>query len=120
MSLYLQYNRGLDPQTTGFILVTMPIVQMVISPLAGHLSDSIELRILATARMACTTFGLGVLALVSPVTSLSVIVAGLMVLGLGYGLFSSPNTNAIMSAVEVHHLGVASAIVFTMRAISAR
>jgi MFS family permease len=95
----------------------MPIVQMVISPLAGHLSDSIEPRILATAGMACTTFGLGVLALVSPVTSLSVIVAGLMVLGLGYGLFSSPNTNAIMSAVEVHHLGVASAMVSTMRAI---
>jgi MFS family permease len=58
MSLYLQYNRGLDPQTTGFILVTMPIVQMIVSPLAGHLSDSIEPRILATAGMACTTLGL--------------------------------------------------------------
>ncbi len=117
MSLYLQYNRGLDPQTAGVILVTMPVVQTVISPPAGHFSDSIEPRILATAGMACTTAGLGVMALVSPSTSLSFIIAGLMILGLGYGLFSSPNTNAIMSAVEVHHLGVASAMVSTMRAV---
>jgi len=117
MSLYLQYNRGLDPQTTGFILVIMPVVQMVISPLAGHLSDSVEPRILATAGMACTTAGLGVMALVSPATPLMVIVAGLMILGFGYGLFSSPNTNAIMSSVAVRQLGVASAMVSTMRSV---
>jgi MFS family permease len=117
MSLYLQYNRGLDPQTTGFILVIMPVVQMLISPLAGHLSDSVEPRILATAGMACTTAGLGVMVLVSPATPLLVIVAGLIILGFGYGLFSSPNTNAIMSAVDVRHLGVASAMVSTMRSI---
>jgi EmrB/QacA subfamily drug resistance transporter len=117
MSLYLQYNRGLDPQTAGVILVTMPVVQMVVSPLAGHFSDSIEPRVLATAGMACTTAGLGLMALVSSSTPLTFIIAGLMILGLGYGLFSSPNTNAIMSAVEVHHLGVASAMVSTMRAV---
>jgi EmrB/QacA subfamily drug resistance transporter len=117
MSLYLQYNRGLDPQTTGFILVIMPVVQMMISPLAGHLSDSVEPRILATAGMACSTAGLGVMILVSSVTPLLVVVAGLMILGFGYGLFTSPNTNAIMSAVEVRNLGVASAMVSTMRSI---
>ncbi len=117
MSLYLQYNRGLDPQTTGFILVIMPVVQMVISPLAGHLSDRVEPRVLATAGMASTTAGLGVMVLVSSATPLLVVVAGLMILGFGYGLFSSPNTNAIMSAVTVRHLGVASAMVSTMRSI---
>jgi len=117
MSLYLQYNRGFDPQTAGVILVTMPVVQMLVSPLAGHLSDSIEPRIIATAGMACTTAGLGLMILVSQATPVLFIIAGLMILGLGYGLFSSPNTNAIMSAVEVHHLGVASAMVSTMRAV---
>ncbi|NYT05999.1 MAG: MFS transporter [Methanomicrobiales archaeon] len=116
MSLYLQYNRGFDPQTAGIILVTMPVVQMVVSPLAGHFSDSIEPRLLATAGMACTTGGLALLAFVSPAMPLPLIIAGLVILGLGYGLFSSPNTNAIMSAVEVRHLGVASAMVSTMRA----
>jgi len=117
LSLYLQYNRGIDPQTTGLILVAQPVVQMVISPISGHLSDRIEPRILATAGMGCTTAGLGILMLVSPTTSLLIIIAGLLVLGFGYGLFSSPNTNAIMSSVQVRHLGIASGMVSTMRAI---
>jgi EmrB/QacA subfamily drug resistance transporter len=117
MSLYLQYIRGFDPQTAGIILVSMPVVQMVVAPVAGHLSDRIEPRVIATAGMASTTVGLGVLALVSASTPLSVILAGLVILGLGYGLFSSPNTVAIMGAVEVKHLGIASAMVSTMRAI---
>jgi Arabinose efflux permease len=116
MSLYLQYNRGLDPQTTGIILVTMPVVQMVVSPLAGSFSDRIEPGILATAGMAFTTAGLALMALLSPSTPLPLIIAGLIILGFGYGLFSSPNTNAIMSSVDVRHLGVASAMVSTMRA----
>jgi MFS family permease len=117
MSLYLQYNRGIDPQTTGLILIAQPVVQMIVSPAAGHLSDRIEPRILATAGMACTTAGLGILMLLSPSTPLVVIIAGLAILGFGYGLFSSPNTNAIMSSVEVQHLGLASGMVSTMRAI---
>ncbi len=117
MSLYLQFNRGFDPQTAGIVLVSMPVVQMVVSPLSGHFSDSIEPRVLATAGMACTTAGLGMMALVSGTTPLSFILAGLVVLGLGYGLFAPPNTNAIMSSVEVRDLGVASAMVSTMRAV---
>ncbi|MEI7857201.1 MAG: MFS transporter [Methanomicrobiales archaeon] len=117
ISLYLQYNRGIDPQTTGLILIAQPVVQMIVSPYTGHLSDRIEPRILATAGMAITTAGLGILMLMSPTTPLVVIIAGLAILGLGYGLFSSPNTNAIMSSVESRHLGLASAMVSTMRAI---
>jgi MFS family permease len=117
LSLYLQYNRGIDPQTTGLILVAQPVVQMLVSPAAGHLSDRIEPRVLATAGMACTAAGLFILMLVSPTTPIAIIIAGLLILGFGYGLFSSPNTNAIMSSVEIHHLGIASGMVSTMRAI---
>ncbi|MCX6693159.1 MAG: MFS transporter [Methanomicrobiales archaeon] len=117
ISLYLQYNRGIDPQTTGLILIAQPVVQMILSPVAGHMSDRIEPRVLATAGMACTTAGLGVLMLLSPKTQLEVIIAGLAILGFGYGLFSSPNTNAIMSSVEVRYLGLASSMVSTMRSI---
>ncbi|MCU0630379.1 MAG: MFS transporter [Methanoregulaceae archaeon] len=117
LSLYLQYNRGIDPQTTGLILIAQPVVQMVVSPVAGHLSDRVEPRVLATAGMACSTAGLGILAFLSDSTTLIVIIAGQIILGLGYGLFSSPNTNAIMSSVEVRYLGLASSMVSTMRAI---
>lgn len=117
VSLYLQFNRGLDPQTTGLVLLAQPVVQMIVSPVAGHLSDRIEPRVLATAGMAITTAGLGVLMLLSPGTPLLVIIAGLAILGFGYGLFSSPNTNAIMSSVGERYLGLASSMVSTMRAI---
>ncbi|HVP93686.1 MAG TPA: MFS transporter [Methanoregulaceae archaeon] len=117
MSLYLQFIRGIDPQTTGLILVAQPVVQVLVSPVSGHLSDFIEPRLLATAGMALTTLGLGILALISPATPVLVIVAGMVILGLGYGLFSSPNTNAIMSSVDLRQLGIASAMVSTSRAI---
>lgn len=117
ISLYLQYNRGIDPQTTGLILVAQPVIQMIVSPLSGHYSDSVEPRVLATAGMACTTLGLFILLLTGPMTPVWVMLCGLVILGLGYGLFSSPNTNAIMSSVDSRHLGIASGMVATMRAI---
>lgn len=117
VSLYLQYNRGFDPATTGMILLAQPLVQVVISPLAGRLSDSIEPAIIATLGMVFTTLGLGILLLVLPGFPVPYILCGLAVLGLGYGLFSSPNTNAIMSSVHIEDLGMAAGMVSTMRSV---
>ncbi len=110
LSLYLQYVRGLDPAIKGLLLIAQPIVQMVVSPVAGHISDRHAPRVVAT-------LGLGLLTRLGRETSLVYIVASLAVLGLGYGLFSSPNTNAIMSSVEIRRLGIASGMVATMRAV---
>jgi EmrB/QacA subfamily drug resistance transporter len=117
MSLYLQYIKGLDPQTTGLILVAQPVVQMIVSPVSGHFSDTIEPKIMATAGMGVTAVGIGLLTFLSEQTSPVYIVVSMIILGLGYGIFSSPNTNAIMSAVKAQHLGIASGMVATMRAI---
>lgn len=117
VSLSLQYNRGFDPATTGMILLAQPLVQTVVSPLAGKASDSMEPAIIATFGMIATTIGLGVLLIVLPSCSVPCILAGLVILGLGYGLFSSPNTNAIMSSVPANDLGMASGMVATMRAV---
>jgi len=117
ISLYLQYIRGLDPQTTGLLLIAQPIVQMIVSPVAGRLSDTIEPAIVATIGMGVTAVGIGLLALIGEDTSLLYIVGSLVLLGLGYVIFSSPNTNAIMSSVHVRHLGIASGMVATMRAV---
>ena len=76
-----------------------------------------EPAIIATFGMIATTIGLGVLLIVLPSCSVPCILAGLVILGLGYGLFSSPNTNAIMSSVQANDLGMASGMVATMRAV---
>jgi hypothetical protein len=67
--------------------------------------------------MAIMTAGLTVFVFLSPDTPLLVIIGTLLWLGLGYALFSSPNTNAIMSSVDEQHLGTASGMVATMRSI---
>lgn len=117
LSLYLQYVKGFNPQSAGIVLVAMPTVQAVFSPFAGRLSDRISPQIIASAGMATTTAGLGMLISISEATPVGFIVASLLVLGFGFALFSSPNTNAIMSAVEKRYYGVASATIGTMRQV---
>lgn len=115
LSLYLQYIKGLSPQNAGLILVSQPIVQAIFSPSAGRLSDRIESRIVASIGMGLTVIGLLLLTFLSEETALMFIVVSLIFLGLGFALFSSPNTNAIMSSVEKRFYGVASATLGTMR-----
>lgn len=117
LSLYLQYIKGFTPQYAGFILVAQPVVMAIFSPLAGRLSDRIEPRIVASAGMTLTTIGLLLFAFLGEGTTLAFIIPGLVVLGLGFGLFSSPNMNAVMSSVERRFYGVAAGTVSTMRLI---
>jgi MFS family permease len=117
LSLYLQHIQALPPQKAGTVLVAQPIIMAAVSPLAGRLSDKIEVRILASIGMALVALGLALLAFLDSQTSLAFVVVSLIVLGLGYGLFSSPNMNAIMSSVDKRLYGVASATVGTVRLI---
>lgn len=114
-SLYLQYVKGLTPRQAGVVLVAQPVIMAVVSPLAGKLSDKVEPRILASAGMSIIVIGLGILSFITETTEIYLIVTGLMLLGLGFALFSSPNTNAIMSSVEKRYYGIASATMATMR-----
>jgi EmrB/QacA subfamily drug resistance transporter len=115
LSLYLQYIKGLTPQGAGVVLIAQPIVMAIFSPLAGKLSDKIEPRVIASLGMALTTLGLILLAQVNLQTTLLFVVISLLVLGFGFALFSSPNMNAIMGAVDKKYYGIASGSVGTMR-----
>ncbi|MGZ7116707.1 MAG: MFS transporter [Methanobacterium sp.] len=117
LSLYLQFIKGLDPRVVGLILVVQTVFMVIMSPIAGKLSDRIEPRKLASLGMGIITIGLVIFALITAQTSLYMIVLGLAILGTGIGLFSAPNTNAIMGSVERKYFGVASATVSTMRLI---
>jgi EmrB/QacA subfamily drug resistance transporter len=117
LSLYLQYIKGLSPQDAGIILVWRPVFMATFSPLAGRLSDRIEPRIVASFGMAIVSVGLVLLGFINEVTSIFFIILSQIFLGLGFALFSSPNTNAMMSSVEKRVYGVASAMVGTMRLI---
>lgn len=115
LSLYLQHIKELSPLSTGTILVSQPIVQALFSPFAGKISDKTEPRIVSSSGMAVTATGLFLLVFIKETTPMWFIVGSLIVLGIGFALFSSPNTNAIMSSVETQYYGVASSTLSTMR-----
>ena len=117
MSLYLQYVEGFNAHETGMILVSQMVVMAVFSPVAGKLSDVIEPRIIASVGMGVNSIGLALISFFREGTEVWMMVAVLAFLGFGFALFSSPNTNAIMSAVEKRNYGIASASVGTMRLV---
>ena len=117
ISLYLQYLKGFDARTAGLIMISQPIAMTLLSPLAGRLSDKYNPGVIASIGMGLTAAGLVCLCFITAETPVYVIVTLLLLMGIGFGLFSSPNSNAIMSSVEKRYLGVASGVVGTMRMI---
>ena len=117
LSQYLEYLRGLTAEQTGALLIVQPAVMTLFSPVAGRLSDRFEPGRMASAGMALAVVGLAGFAALGPATSLWAVAAGLGVLGLGFALFSSPNTNAVMSSVGREHYGTASGTLGTMRLV---
>ncbi|MBD8388026.1 MFS transporter [Dysgonomonas sp. BGC7] len=115
LSLYLQYVRGLSPRDAGLILIIQSIVQAIVSLKSGRLSDKVSPTLLATLGMSIIALGLVGLCFISETTSYYFLGGILFLLGLGFGIFSSPNTNIIMSSVEKKHYGLASATMGTMR-----
>jgi len=107
--------KGLTPAAAGVVLLVQPAIMTLLSSFTGALSDRVAPRFLASAGMAATAAGLLPMAWIDAATPLAWIVADLVLLGLGFAFFSSPNTNAVMGSVEQRHLGVASATLATMR-----
>lgn len=117
LSLYLQYVRGLTPTEAGLILVAQSFIQALVSLQSGKLSDKIPATRLAAIGMGIITFGLICLCFLSQTTSYIYIFIVLGFIGLGFGTFSSPNTNVIMSSVQKEEYGLASATTGTMRLV---
>ncbi len=115
LSLYLQYVRGFDTHYAGMILISQAAVQAVCSLAAGRLSDRVSATKLTTLGMAICSVGLAAMFFISASTPVWMLVAMLVVLGAGFGIFSSPNSNVIMSSVGKQHYGQASAVMGTMR-----
>ncbi|NPV92121.1 MAG: MFS transporter [Firmicutes bacterium] len=111
----LQQGLGLKPGTTGAYMTAFPLTVLVIAPLAGTLSDRLGQRGLAfIGSLCCTAAALGLVLFSFKVQPYQVSIC-LGLFGLGTGLFQSPNTSAVMSAVPKHRLGIASGVQATTR-----
>ena len=116
-SLYLQYVKGFDPRFTGLILVSQPVLQAVLSPMAGALAERMNSAWLSTAGMGVCAVGLAMAAVVDAGTSHPFIILILAIMGFGFALFSTPNMLTVMGCVPPKNYGTASSLVSTMRTL---
>jgi len=112
---YFQGVRGFDPLTAALLLLPLPVVSAVVAPIGGIVADRIGARVPATLGLLLSAAALFYLSFLAVDTPYAMIAIGLGVMGLGGGLFFSPNTSAAMSAAPKNRLGVASATLATLR-----
>lgn len=117
LNYHLQYIKGFDSQTAGIILLAAPLCQVILAPIAGRLSDRYVPQILAAIGMGLGTISLVLFSFLNEATSLEFLIVSMIIYGVGFGLFSPPNTNVIMSSVPPKDTSVASAAVATMRTV---
>ena len=117
LNYHLQYIKGFDSQTAGLILLVAPLCQVVLAPIAGRLSDKYVPQILAAIGMGLGTVSLILFSFLNEGTSLGFLIISMVLYGVGFGLFSPPNTNVIMGSVPPKGTSVASAAVSTMRTV---
>jgi MFS family permease len=115
MSLYLQYTKGFSPQRAGSILIIQSGFMTAFALISGRISDRIQPQKIAASGLALNCVIFFLLFFLEENTSVFYIIVSMAFFGAGIGLFSSPNTNAIMGSVEKRFHGIASASVATMR-----
>jgi MFS family permease len=115
MPFYLIQARGMSPDHAGLILSAQAVVMAVLSPLTGTLSDKIGSFWLTSAGLTVLALSMALISLLGPQTPLTRVPLLLGILGVGMGLFTTPNNNALMGSAPRHRQGVAGGIMASAR-----
>ncbi len=114
-SIYFSAIAGLSPSRSGLILTAEPVFMVIFSPISGRMADRLGSRILASLGMMIISAAFFfVYACIGKLTP-EELVWPLAVIGIGFGLFSAPNTNSVMGSVAKEQSGTASGTLGTMR-----
>jgi EmrB/QacA subfamily drug resistance transporter len=116
MPFYLQLVRGMSARGAGVLLTAVPLAMAVAAPISGRLSDRYGSRGLSTAGLLIIAGGFVLLERVTTANQVNLPLIGtFLVLGVGLGMFQSPNNNFIFASVPREHYGIASGFIATMR-----
>ena len=113
-SIYLQVILHISPFISGLIILPEPVLMVLLSPVAGKLADRIGSRLIASSGMFIIGASFLLLFLLVRVTRGDIMIL-LGIIGIGFGLFSAPNTNSVMGSVRREDSGIASGVLGTMR-----
>ena len=117
MPFYLQFALGLDPLRAGFLVAPTPLAMALLAPLTGWMSERFAAERLCAAGLAVSGSAFVLMSLLSPTSTSVQIVVCLGLVGIGMGLFQTPNNNLLMTAVPRHRLGVGSAFLSIVRSL---
>lgn len=109
LSLYFQLVLDMSPLAAGVAIIPFDIAFLIVGPLSGRLSDKFGHLPFTTSGLALTSFALYLFSTVTMVTPISVVIAHMILVGAGMGLFVSPNISSVMSSVPEKRRGIASA-----------
>jgi EmrB/QacA subfamily drug resistance transporter len=112
---YLMFVLHYSILKVGLVMAASPIVTLFVAPLSGALSDRIGTRVLAVCGMCIGALGLFFLSHLQQSAKEFDVIWPLAVIGLGMGMFQSPNNSAIMGSVPPWYLGIASGVLAAMR-----
>ena len=115
LGLYLQYNQGLSPTEAGQLIMLQALIMAVLAPLAGRLSDNYKPWLLAAVGCCSVAVGITLILFITISDSLWLIATAFIFIGIGFGLFSTPNNSAAMGSVNKERLGMASALLTMAR-----
>lgn len=117
LPFYLADALGIEPRQMGLILAVSPIILGVASPVSGALADRIGARPLTVAGLLITLLGYLALTTLSTESTPIEIILRMMPIGLGMGVFQSPNNSLVMGAVRPERLGIASGLLSVSRTV---
>ena len=115
MPFYLQLILGYGPDTAGILMTPSSLTIALVAPLSGWLSDRVGARILSSLGLAVNCLALLSLSRLGPTATYGDVLGRLLLLGVGSGLFQSPNNSSVIGSVPRESYGVASGFVSMMR-----
>ena len=115
MPFYLQNVLGYPPKVAGLVIVPGALMMAVMGSVSGTLSDRFGWRWFTVGGMACSTAGLLILTRVSETSSLWLVVPALILMNTGMGMFYSPNSSSVLSAVARESYGVVAGFLNLVR-----
>ncbi len=114
---FLQDVLNYAPQEVGLVMATVPLMTGLVAPVAGALSDRFGTRAIAAVGLASMVGGYYALSTITPHLSTFGYILRYLPVGLGMGIFQSPNNSAIMGAVPRERLGVGSGLLSVTRTV---
>lgn len=115
MPYYMEEVLNYSTSHVGITLIAIPLVMSVVAPISGWLSDKTNSFTLSSLGMVITCFALYVLGNLDQNSTYIDIVLGLGMVGLGMGMFQSPNNSIIMGSVPTNRLGIVGSLLGIMR-----